>query len=85
MFANGVLDKGYCNNLTDQEAYDFGQRTIYHATFRGVHMKDDGYNIMSETDCMKLHYKFTEEKTGLTAWFEKHTFWSFKFPINLRR
>ena len=63
IFAYGVLDKGYRNDLTDQEAYDLCQRAIYHATFRGVHMKDDGYNIMSETDCMKLHYKFTEEKT----------------------
>ena len=33
-------------------------------------MKDDGYHIMSETDCMELHYKFAEEKTGLNAWFE---------------
>merc|ERR1711971_1360133 len=68
--------KGYRHDLTDQEAYDLGQRAIYHATFRDaasggvirvVHMKDDGYHIMSETDCMELHYKFAEEKTGLNA------------------
>jgi 20S proteasome subunit beta 5 len=76
IFAYGVLDKGYRHDLTDQEAYDLGQRAIYHATFRDaasggvirvVHMKDDGYHIMSETDCMELHYKFAEEKTGLNA------------------
>jgi len=76
IFAYGVLDKGFRHDLTDQEAYDLGQRAIYHATFRDaasggvvrvVHMKDDGYHIMSETDCMELHYKFAEEKTGLNA------------------
>ena len=64
IFAYGVLDKGYRNDLTDQEAYDLGQRAIYHATFRGVirvvNMKDDGYQIISETDCMELHYKFAK-------------------------
>ena len=34
IFAYGVLDKGYRHDLTDQEAYDLGQRAIYHATFR---------------------------------------------------
>lgn len=76
IFAYGVLDKGFRHDLTDQEAYDLGQRAIYHATFRDaasggvvrvVHMKEDGYHIMSETDCMELHYKFAEEKTGLNA------------------
>jgi len=71
IFAYGVLDKGYRQDLTDQEAYDLGQRAIYHATFRDaasggvvrvVHMREDGYHIISETDCTDLHYKFAEEK-----------------------
>ena len=50
IFAYGVLD----NHLTNQEAYNLGQRAIYHDTFRGVirvvHMKHDCYHIMSETE-----------------------------------
>jgi len=71
IYAYGVLDDGYRQDLTDKEAYDLGQRAIYHATFRDaasggvirvVHMKEDGYKIISEEDCMSLHYKYAEEK-----------------------
>jgi len=71
IYAYGVLDDGYRQDLTDKEAYDLGQRAIYHATFRDaasggvirvVHMKEDGYHIISEEDCMSLHYKYAEEK-----------------------
>lgn len=71
IFAYGVLDKGYRMDLTDEEAYDLGRRAIYHATFRDaasggvirvVHMKEDGYHIISQTDCTELHYKYAEEK-----------------------
>lgn len=34
--AFGVLDSGYSWDLTDEEAYDLGRRSIYHATFRDV-------------------------------------------------
>ena len=34
IFAYGVLDKGYRHDLTDQEAYDLGQRVIYHVCDR---------------------------------------------------
>ena len=27
-----------------------------------VHMKEDGYHIISQTDCTELHYKYAEEK-----------------------
>ena len=46
-------------------------------------MKDDGYHIMSETDCMELHYKFAEEKTGLNAWFENNNAYLFNLYIYL--
>jgi len=71
IFAYGVLDKGYKHDLTNEEAYALGQRAIYHATFRDaasggvirvVHMKEDGYEIISEIDSVDLHYKFAEEK-----------------------
>jgi len=71
IFAYGVLDKGYRHDLTDQEAYELGRRAIYHATFRDaasggvirvVHMKEDGYEIISQTDCTELHYQYADEK-----------------------
>jgi len=34
IFAYGVLDAGYRYDLTDEEAYDLGRRSIYHATHR---------------------------------------------------
>jgi len=71
IFAYGVLDKGYRHDLTNEEAYDLGRRAIYHATFRDaasggvirvVHMKEDGYEIISQTDCTELHYQYADEK-----------------------
>ena len=92
VFAYGVLDKGYRMDLTDEQAYDLGRRSIYHATYRDaasggvvrgtvvknlkksvyniymriffsvVHMKEDGYHIISETDCAELHYQYDDEK-----------------------
>ena len=70
IFAYGALDKGYRNDFTDQKAYDYGQRAIYHATFRGVHMKDDSYNIMSRDGLYGTPLQVCREKTGLNAWFE---------------
>jgi len=34
IYAYGVLDKGYKEDLEDGEAYDLARRAIYHATFR---------------------------------------------------
>jgi len=71
IFAYGVLDEGYRYDLTDEEAYDLGRRSIYHATHRdaasgGVvrvyHMKPTGFEVISEQDCKELHYKYAEEK-----------------------
>jgi len=71
IFAYGVLDKGYRYDLTDEQAYDLGRRSIYHATFRDAasggivrvyHMKPTGYEIISEEDCKDLHYKYAAEK-----------------------
>ena len=71
IYAYGVLDKGYREDLTDEEAYDLGRRSIYHATFRDAasggivrvyHMTKDGFKVISEEDCMDLHYRYSEEK-----------------------
>ena len=71
IYAYGVLDKGYREDLTDEEAYDLGRRSIYHATYRDAasggivrvyHMSKDGFKVISEEDCMDLHYKYAAEK-----------------------
>jgi len=71
IYAYGVLDKGYREDLTDEEAYDLGRRSIYHATYRDAasggivrvyHMTKDGFKVISEEDCMDLHYKYAAEK-----------------------
>ncbi|XP_070575932.1 proteasome subunit beta type-5-like [Ptychodera flava] len=70
-YAYGVLDSGYKYDLTVPEAYDLGQRAIYHATHRdaysgGVvnlyHMKETGWIKVSQNDVGELHYKYQEEK-----------------------
>lgn len=70
-YAYGVLDSGYKYDLSVEEAYDLGQRAIYHATHRdaysgGVvnlyHMRQNGWIKVSQTDVAKLHYQFQEEK-----------------------
>ena len=71
IFAYGVLDAGYRYDLTDEEAYDLGRRSIYHATHRDAasggivrvyHMKPTGFEVISEQDCKELHYMYAAEK-----------------------
>ncbi|OWF38033.1 proteasome subunit beta type-5-like [Mizuhopecten yessoensis] len=70
-YAYGVIDSGYAWDLTVPEAIDLGRRAIYHATHRdaysgGVvnlyHMKETGWEFISQTDTAEIHYKFQEEK-----------------------
>lgn len=37
VFAFGVLDSDYRWDLTDEEAYELGRRSIYHATHRDAY------------------------------------------------
>lgn len=37
VFAFGVLDSGYKWDLTDEQAYELGRRSIYHATHRDAY------------------------------------------------
>jgi len=70
-YAYGVLDADYKYDLSVEEAYDLGKRSIYHATHRdaysgGVvnlyHMKETGWIKVSQTDVTELHYRYAEEK-----------------------
>jgi len=70
-YAYGVLDADHRNDMTVEEAYDLGNRAIYHATHRdgasgGVcnlyHMKETGWVYVSQTDVTDLHYKYSGEK-----------------------
>jgi len=76
IYAYGVLDQGYRYDLKDDEAYDLGRRAIYHATHRDAasggivrvyHMKPTGFEVISEQDCMELHYQYAEEKKQKAA------------------
>lgn len=69
-YAYGVLDANYHWDLTAEEAIDLGRRAIYHATHRdgasgGVcnlyHMKESGWEFISQTDVTELHYKYRAE------------------------
>jgi len=71
IYAYGVLDKGYNYDLADDAAYDLARRSIFHATVRdgasgGIvrvyHMKETGYVVISEEDCMDLYYKYEDDK-----------------------
>lgn len=70
-YAYGVLDSGYKWDLTTGEAYDLARRAIYHATHRdamsgGVvnlyHMKESGWEKISQDDVGILHYEYLAEK-----------------------
>ncbi|CAH1163824.1 unnamed protein product [Phaedon cochleariae] len=74
IYAMGVLDSGYKWDLTDDEAYDLGRRSIYHATHRDAysggivrvyHMKETGWVHIDNNDCNDLHYKYKAEKEDL--------------------
>jgi 20S proteasome alpha/beta subunit len=47
-FAYGVIDSGYRTDLSVEEAYDLGERAIYHATHRDAYsggVVNSKYNI----------------------------------------
>jgi len=76
LYAYGVMDSGYKWDMTDEEAQDLGRRAVMHATHRdkasgGIirvyHIKEEGWQIISETDCNDLIYKDFEEKAARIA------------------
>ncbi|BFZ13357.1 hypothetical protein BsWGS_16396 [Bradybaena similaris] len=71
VYAYGVLDSGHRWDLSDEEAYNLGRRAIFHATHRdaysgGVvnlyHMKQTGWEKISQTDVTEIYYQFRAEK-----------------------
>ncbi|KAL5466712.1 hypothetical protein EMCRGX_G030860 [Ephydatia muelleri] len=71
LYAYGVLDNGYREDLTREEALDLAQRAIFHATHRDVysggvvnlyHMTEDGWEKISTTDVTDLYDKYQTEK-----------------------
>jgi len=69
-FAYGILDSGFKYDMTPEEAYDLGQRAIYHATFRDAasggivsvyHVKQEGWTLVSRTNVKELHYKYVDQ------------------------
>ncbi|XP_029441877.1 proteasome subunit beta type-8-like [Rhinatrema bivittatum] len=70
-YAYGVMDSGYRQELSTEEAYALGRRAVACDTHRdsysgGVlnlyHMKEDGWIKVSKDDVSALLYKYTEEK-----------------------
>jgi len=64
-YAYGVLDTGYRDDLTVEEACELGRRSIYHATHRDAysggminvyHVKKEGWTKISSDDSTDLHY-----------------------------
>lgn len=71
LYAYGVLDSGYRWDLSDEEAYELGRRSIYHATHRdpysgGIvrvyHVKPTGWVHIDNRDCSDMHYAYLEQK-----------------------
>ncbi|XP_030596192.1 proteasome subunit beta type-8 [Archocentrus centrarchus] len=70
-YAYGVMDSGYREDLTVEEAYDLGCRAIAHATHRdaysgGVvnmyHMQKDGWIKVCKQDVSELLHRYRKEK-----------------------
>merc|ERR1712232_1169474 len=70
-YAYGVLDTGFRDDLTVEEAIDLGKRAIYHATHRDAasggnnnlfHMTENGHIHIHTLDVNEIHYELEEEK-----------------------
>jgi len=73
-YAMGVLDQGYREDLTDEEAQELGRRSIFHATHRDAasggiirvyHVKETGWVKISEQDMDSLWDKYKNDKKSL--------------------
>lgn len=67
VYAYGVMDRGYSQDLSVEEAYDLARRAIYQATYRDAysggtvnlyHVRQDGWIRVSSDDVAKLHESF---------------------------
>jgi 20S proteasome subunit beta 5 len=71
MYAYGVLDAHYREDMTEEEATELGRRAIYHATHRDAYsggtcnvylIRADGWHKISSTDVDDLHWKYVKER-----------------------
>jgi len=71
-FAYGVLDTGYREDMSFDEAIELAQRSIFAATFRDAysggtvrvyHIDVNGWKRIQETDSMELYFKYKESQT----------------------
>ncbi|KAK4058491.1 Proteasome subunit beta type-5 [Microbotryomycetes sp. JL221] len=65
-FAYGVLDQGHHPDLTDEQAYELGLRSIYAAGHRDAfsgntvnlyHVKEEGWKFIENVNINELHYE----------------------------
>lgn len=70
-YAMGVLDQGYREDMTDEEAQELGRRSIFHATHRDAasggiirvyHVKESGWVKISEQDMDSLWDTYKDKK-----------------------
>jgi len=70
MYAYGVLDTGFRQDMSVDEAHDLARRAIYHATYRDAfsggrvsvyHVHTKGWTKLSVTDVKDLHEEFVSE------------------------
>ena len=75
-YAYGVLDNGWRDDLTVEEAIELGRRAIYHATHRDAasgginnlyHVTADGWKFIHAIDVNDMHYEFAAEKQNAMA------------------
>jgi 20S proteasome subunit beta 5 len=74
MFAYGIIDHGYRQDMSEEEATELGRRAIYHATHRDAYsggtvnvylIRSDGWHKISSTDSFQLYQRYAEE--GITT------------------
>jgi 20S proteasome subunit beta 5 len=75
-YAYGVLDNGWREDLTVEEAVELGRRAIYHATHRDAasgginnlyHVTADGWKYIHGIDVNDMHYEFAAERENAMA------------------
>jgi len=75
-YAYGVLDAGWREDLSDEDAIDLGMRAIYHATHRdamsgGINnlylVKPEGWQRIHAKDVMEVHDLVVAERAAQRA------------------
>ncbi|XP_019720315.1 proteasome subunit beta type-5 [Hippocampus comes] len=70
VYAYGVMDSGFRQDLTVEEACDLGRRAIYQATYRDAysggqvnlyHVHSEGWTRVSQDDVLELHQRYKDQ------------------------